>query len=186
MLAFYQTLIEDQTLKIEFEHIYHNYKNQMFYVANSVLKNTHDSEDVVQETLASIAKNMKSIANLSDEVHLKNYVLKATKNRALNLLPKRKKAKELIDIDTRYDISDDSFLDKICDNHEYDEILDAINSLKSTYKDSLYYHFVLGYSAKEVAIALDEKVATIKQRLVRGKKKLIELLVEKGFDANGE
>ena len=48
------------------------------------------------------------------------------------------------------------------------------------YREVLYYHFVLGLTVPEVAKGLDLKLATAKQRLVRGKKALLDAIEKEG------
>jgi len=51
----------------------------------------------------------------------------------------------------------------------------------------LYYHFVLELSMPEVAQGLDLKLSTAKQRLVRGKKLLLQEIRKDGrFDHGDE
>ena len=64
----------------------------MVSTAFSVLHNREDAEDTVHETFIRIAKNMKSIDNPMSERTL-SYVIKATKNNAINLLNKNNKEK---------------------------------------------------------------------------------------------
>ena len=49
MLVFYVSLIESDDNKTKFEIIYEEYKNLMYYVANQILGDTKDSEDVVHD-----------------------------------------------------------------------------------------------------------------------------------------
>lgn len=69
-------------------------------------------------------------------------------------------------------LTNDAFVEKICNNIEYERILSAIVSMKDIYKEVMYYHFVMDLSIPEVAKMLNCKVSTVKQRLVRGKKLL--------------
>lgn len=187
MLALYLAMIEDEDKKVKFEQIYYNYKNQMFYVANSVLNNIHDAEDAVQEAFISIAKNMNTVSKIDNEKDLRAYILKATKSRALNIVSEKKEDKYILDIDSLHDLSDDLFLERVCMKFEYDQVVSALGKMDSLYRDVLYYHFCLEFTAKETAEVLNEKLSTVKQRLVRGKKILLKLLeVEKvRCDING-
>ena len=59
--------------------------------------------------------------------------------------------------------------------------MDIITALPRIYREVLYYHFVLEFSMPEVAQSLGLKLPTAKQRLVRGKKLLLESLEKEGY-----
>lgn len=91
MLVFYLSLIDEEKDKDKFEELYHSYKNQMTYVAMSVLHNETDAEDIVHDVFVKVAtRHMDTVNQFSDEVDLRNYMLKATKNTAINWKEKRK------------------------------------------------------------------------------------------------
>ena len=73
---------------------------------------------------------------------------------------------------------DESALDNLVSNIEYQEIVSTITNIPSPYNEVLYLHFVKDYSIKKTANILDKKTATVKMQLVRGKKILIDKLSE--------
>ncbi len=168
--------------KERFAQIYSTYYMQMYHMAHSIVQNDADAEDVVHDVFFKIAeKYMSVINNIKNDADLKNYLLKSAKNAAIN----KTKASErtyisldsIIENGSDYPIfSDDTFLETICAMSERDSILDAIESLDKKYSDVLYYHFVLGLSIPQTAKHLNQKVSTIKQRLVRGKQQLLSKL----------
>lgn len=44
------------------------------------------------------------------------------------------------------------------------------------YRDVMYYHFVCDMKIKDIADLLGEKPSAVQQKLIRGKKKLLEIL----------
>lgn len=119
-------------------------------------------------------------------------MLKATKYTDLDHL--RRHRREWIAADAEIeanmpgttDMTDESFVEKICNNCnniEYGRIVSAIVSLKDIYRDVMYYHFVMDLSVPEVAKLTKCRVSTVKQRLVRGKKILyVQLFGEEEKD----
>lgn len=179
MLVLYMSFIDDEKHRRLFEEIYLNYRKQMFVVAHSILGNDSDAEDIVHDIFLKIAKkHMGKISRIENNIDLRNYLLKATKNTALDHIRKRRQECLSIEfeddrgISVSDDIGNDNFVEQICNSSEYEMIVSAIASLKDIYRDVLYYHFVLELSIPEVAKLLDCKVSTVKQRLVRGKKLL--------------
>ena len=179
MLALYMSFIDDESQRRLFEEIYLNYRKQMLLVARSVLGSDTDAEDVVHDVFLKIAKkHMSRISKIENRVDLRNYLLKAAKNTALDYLRKRRHEKAILDavnestLKNSAEIADDELVDMVCRGIEYERIAEAITSLDEIYRDALYYHFVLEMSVPEVAEFLNCKVSTVKQRLVRGKKLL--------------
>ncbi|MCR4723132.1 MAG: RNA polymerase sigma factor [Eubacteriales bacterium] len=181
MLVFFMSfLIDDEKHRRLFKEIYINYRNQMFLVARSVLANESDAEDIVHDVFLKIAqKHMPRISKIEKDIDLRNYLLKATKNTALDHLRKQKYERHWVEEQKRHEsfyMSDATFIEKICSREEYDKIVLAILEMKDIYRDVLYYHFVMELSVNDVAKLMNCKVSTVKQRLVRGKKLLYEQL----------
>lgn len=183
LLALYLALINDEANKKLFEEIYKSYRKQMLAVAVSILKNKADAEDAVQEVFYRIAaKHIEVIAGIKENDDRRNYLLKAVKNTALNLISKNKTAGDALDSLTEFeksssdDFSDNAFIDMICNKIEYDNLVEAIRNLDETYRDVLYYHFVVELSAPAIAKALGRSLTAVKKQLVRGKKQLLHNL----------
>lgn len=179
MLVFYLSLIADEGEKILFEDIYYSYRKQMMTLALSILENNEDAEDTVHDVFVAVAsKHMTTLSNLKNEQSRKNYLLKATKNTALNM---RRNRKQLISLDKdsillhkESVLSDENFLDELCNKLTYEEVLNAIENLDDKYEDVLYMYFALDLPVSEIAKTLDRKLTTVKKQLERGKAMLIE------------
>lgn len=179
MLALYMSIIDDNSHRHLFEKIYLNYRKQMFLVARSVLDNDLDAEDVIHDVFLKIAKkHMEKISQIENDVDLRNYLLKATKNAALDHIRKHRRelffteAEDDITVQSLANMTDNSLVDQICSHCEYEMVVAAITSLKPIYRDVLYCHFVLELSVTETSTMLNCKISTAKQRLMRGKKLL--------------
>ena len=166
MLIFCLTFIDDFEDKKLFETLFYSYRKQMVYLAMSYIHNQDDAEDIVHDVFLNIAqRQMSIIKTIKNDDDVRNYLLKATKNKALNRIRDRKKDNVSIDsiIEcSNESITDSEFLDRICNESEYEQVISAIESLNETYRNSLYYH------------------STTKKQLVRGKKRLLAVLETKG------
>lgn len=192
MLALYLAYLDEENDINLLEEIYNSYKNQMVTLAVSILKSNEDAEDIVNDVFLNIAqKNFDVVRSIKNNVDLRNYLLKATKNTALNKINVKKRENVSLNTVDEYKIdkiallSDDDFLDVICNKINYNEIIEAIKLLSDKYRDVLYYHFVLELSIPQTAKSLNQTLSTTKQRLVRGKKLLLNLLGLKGDENNG-
>ena len=184
MLIFCLNLIDDSDDKELFENLFYAYRKQMIYLAMSYVHNKNDAEDIVHDVFLNIAqKHIAIIKTIKNDNDIRNYLLKATKNTAINKI--RAKRKNNIDLDSISEskseaINDNDFIDAICKKSEYDQIVSAIGSLDEIYRNSLYYHFVLEIPINQVAKILHQPVSTTQKQLVRGKKKLLDLIESKG------
>lgn len=175
MLTLYMSFIDDENDKPKFEIIYYTYRERMLLMAESVLHNRQDAEDAVHDTFIKIARNMKSIDE-PESVRTLSYVLKATKNTAINLNNKNKSNENRVYMDSIDDISDKEFFEKLNISENYNAVVHAILEFDDIYKDVLFYHFVQEMKVSEIADLLNRKRSTVKQQLVRGKKILLETL----------
>lgn len=192
MLMVYLSLLDDEQQRIEFEEIYLTYRKQMLLLAKSFLHNDADAEDVVHDVFLCIAtKHMKFIQGLRNKEDVRNYLLKATKNTALNELKRKDRSSVSIeslsesDLINADDLTDDSFIELLCTKADYEKVVQALISMDEPYRDIMYYHFVMDLSVPEAAKRLGRNKATAKQQLIRGKKILLKKLGIKGEQAHG-
>lgn len=189
MLALYLAYLDDENDKNLFEDMYLSYRKQMVTFAITILGNEDDAQDAVGDVFLRIAqKNWDVVRRIESETDLRNYLLKATKNTSLNKIMYKKKENVSLDTVIEYemeridDLSDDTFLEVICNKYEYDKVLQAIRSLNEKYRDAMYCHYVMEMTVPETAKSLNQKLSTTKQQLIRGKKMLLSLLGKKGVE----
>lgn len=63
MLA-YLTLLDTQEGVSKFEQLYKTYKNRMYYIANSILKDSYLAEDAVHNAFLRIINNLEKIEDV--------------------------------------------------------------------------------------------------------------------------
>lgn len=189
MLALYLAYLDDENDKKLFEDIYYSYRKQMVTLSMSILNNNDDAQDAVGDVFLRIAqRNWDVVRGIQNETDLRNYLLKATKNTSLNKIMYKKKENVSLDTIMEYemdridDLSDDTFLEAICNKFEYDKVLRAIRSLNEKYRDVMYCHYVMEMTVPQTAKSLNQTLSSTKQQLVRGKKILLSLLGRKGVE----
>ena len=175
MLAFYMSFIDDDDDRAKFEILYNEYRKRMVSTAYSILRNHEDAEDAVHDTFIKIARNMNSIGDPKSNEAL-SYILKATKNTAINLSKKNTTRNKHIQLENVENISDGQFFEELHIQENYREVVAAIQNLNDTYRDVLFYYFVEGMKAKDIADLLGRNKSTVQQQIIRGKKKLLEML----------
>ena len=183
----YADLIDDAGNRLRFEEIYETYYRQMFFKAHSILRDAHEAEDAVHEALIGIARNMKTVSSIADAQDLRYYVLRAAENAAYNRTRQTKQYTQAVPLEYAPHMSDGSLWEAMCTRMEYEALVDIIAAMPRIYREVLYYHLVLELSMPEVAQGLGLKLTTAKQRLVRGKKLLMQEIRKDGrFDHGDE
>lgn len=180
-MLFYCAINMNERDKNKFEEVYFTYRNLLFGVAKSIVGNTHDAEDVLQNTFLKIANNMDCIEEINS-AKTKSFLIVITKNTAYDTIRRNKNIIHLESLKNEPII--DNKLEDIVDNVSYSDLCYCIKKLSSPYSEVLYFHFVYDYSIKKTAEILNRKPATVKMQLVRGKKILIEKLMEVYYGKN--
>lgn len=182
MLICLLSVIDDMSHKSKFNEIYILYRKQMFIMAQSVVKNNADAEDIVHSVFLNIAqKYMPTVMKITDPTDLRNYLLTSTKNAAVNFINKSKRTALIEDVqyDTAvYEMNDTEFVDYVINRADYEAIIKAIRELNDTYKDVLYFYFVLDMTPADIARQLGRSVAAVKKQITRGKCILTDNLKE--------
>ena len=175
MLSFYLAVIQDEKSKSKFENIYLTHHKTMLKIAFEITKNQHDAEDVLSDALYKIARNIEKIDD-TNEILLKSYLFKATKNSAIDILRKRSKEVNPEAVFTLPSESD--VISEIVGDEEYRMLVKSIYTMPYTYRDVLVLRFLHGLRAREIADSLSINVSSVKTKIRRGKKILSKLLAE--------
>jgi RNA polymerase sigma-70 factor (ECF subfamily) len=183
MLAFYLSLIENETEKKKFEEVYLTYRKQMFTLANSILKNEQDAEDVVHDVFCFVASSHLYVINKAEDLSdIRNYLLKSVKNASMSLVRKRNIQLKYFDR-TQEKIkaqNENEFIDEVCLRLDCQDIIEVMESLDEKYREVLYYHFVLDLTISETAELLNRNFNTVQKQLVRGKELLLKKIPKGG------
>ena len=184
MLAFYLSIIEEESDKVFFEHIYTQYSDDIFRRVYGILRNMHDTEDAVQDTWQKIYVHLAKLREMNEKV-LRAYIMSIAKNHAITILRKRKKEEAIfceIDSSDVADKAEESDVFAACDGLDEAFIISCMEKLGEKYSDVLVYYYVHKHSLKEIAKLMNMSANTVGSRLARGRQKLIAMLKEGGDD----
>ena len=184
MLTFGLSMIPDESDKLNFERMYETYADDVLKRIMRLLRNRQDAEDVSQETWLAIAKRIVFFRE-KNEKSVKSYILKIARNRAITSYHKRKKTEEICLENIYYHegntYSDEASLIEFCEMNDISRIADCIASLDEIYSDALNMYYFHHHTIKEISYLLNVKESTMRNRIVRGRGKLIQLLSEKEY-----
>lgn len=129
------------------------------------LKNYADTEDIFQNVFM---KYMLSDIEFESEEHEKAWIIRVTINACKDLIRSFFRSKT---------VPLEEALGKSCDVAEDNrEVLEAVISLPSKYKEVVYLHYYEGYTAPQMSEILGKNVNTIYTLLTRSKQLLKERL----------
>ncbi len=172
MLAFYLQMLDTPEEKVRFEHIYQKYRGLMYHVADSILHNSQDAEDAVQNAFLRIIKKFSRFQNAPAQDIAPQLVV-IVKNEAISVLRKKKDTASLEDWDGPAETSED-----IADYHA---LVDSFTRLPQTYRAVMEMKLLSGCSDGEIAAKLNLSKTAVSTRINRGRQLLRDIVEREGF-----
>lgn len=165
-----------------FEELIKDYKKSAYNIALRILRNVEDAEDVSQEALIKVFRNIKGFNMQST---FKVWLYRIVVNACLDF--KRKKTVDTYSIDEPISMDDSDIHRDIEDNtHNPDAIMersfdssmvnDALNKIEDDFKTIIVLRDLQGFSYREISEILSCNEGTVKSRLNRARKRLKEIL----------
>lgn len=169
-----------------FESLVTRHERRVFGLAVRIVGNTHDAEEVVQQTFLSVIEHL---GEFRQESRFSTWLMRIASNHALALLrkPARRKTVPLTEDRSEEDYADvphPEFIaqwretpEELAARREARELLDqALQELQEKYRLVFLLRDVEGLSTKETAEALGITVSNVKIRLLRARLMLRERL----------
>lgn len=149
----------------EFERKYQLYKNLLFRIAFTYVKNNEDTEDILQEVFYKLFYKAPIFEN---EEHEKRWLIRVTVNMCKNHL----------NLHWNKDKVDFENIDEWGMDQEEVQILTDVLALPPKIKVTVYLHYFEGYQCNEIAEILKVKESAVKMRLKKGRE-LLKMELEK-------
>jgi len=171
-MLIYLSLIETDSDKEKFEIIYTEYKALMFHVANNILGDTRDSEDIVHDAFVKVAEIIEKI-DTAKCPKTRNLVVTIVERKAIDLYRQRKRRKtisldeEMINVPSAADLQA---------NQDRTPITEEIALLPTRYRELLLLKYDSGFSEREIAALLSMTEANVHKTMQRAKEKLGQIL----------
>ena len=181
MLTIYLSMLDDPDDRRKFEELYKKYRQMMYYVAYRILKSVDDAEDAVHMAFMRVINHLDDIDE-NEEQKTKSYLAIVVQNLAYDMYRKKKR-------DWTLSCSYDAFelyiqdpngqdFEDIDDGSEGIRLAEAMKKLPAKYADVIRLTYMHGLHSEKVGEILGITSDTVRQRLVRGRKKLAELMKE--------
>ena len=149
------------------EPVYEKYKDNIFAIGFNYFKNSIDADDVVQETFLKLARSGKDFEN---EEHLRNWLIRVAVNEC-----KRVSLSSWV----RKKVSLEEYTGQIdFETQEESRVFTAVMSLPKKYRQVIHLYYYEDCCTEEIADILGISRTAVTTRLLRGRKKLKEDLLE--------
>lgn len=146
-------------------HLLDAHGDSILRLAYSYLHNMQDAEDILQETLI---RYMKAEPEFANDSHARSWLLKVAANLSKNRI-----------VYNRYRMTDELNEELIAkEEKDLSFVWEAVRSLPAPYRETIHLFYQEGYQTAQIAEILGEKESTVRSRLMRGRKKLREILKE--------
>ena len=154
--------------------LYETVHKTIYAFALSITKNTHDAEDVLQETFLKIYQKAKDYTSYDKPMA---WIFTIARNFALMKFRDRKKE------DSTEEVSDmpEAIFSFVEDVSERIVLETAVNKLDENERTILLLHAVSGLKNREIAELLDMPINTVLSKYNRTIKKMQKYLEEEGF-----
>ncbi|MBO4972867.1 MAG: RNA polymerase sigma factor [Clostridia bacterium] len=186
MLSFLLS-ISEQKYHDRIYYIYENFEQELLNYTSIKLQRVYeekihslreDTEDIVYNTLAIIALNIKDIDFTRPYDEIRAYVYTILNREIYDYYVREEFIAEFGDSNA---CSDEEWLERINIHEENEFIKDAIRSLPEPYNSTLYLRYVEKLSVEEIAKITKRAPSTVYSRLSNGKRLLEAYLKEKGM-----
>ena len=153
-------------------YLVEEYQSMLYRIAFSNMKNRADAEDAVQEAFLRYMKDEKPIAN---KEHEKAWLIRTTIHICLDILKSGWYQRTVSWNESFVTAAQNIYLPYQVKD---DRTLEAVLQLPVHYRNPIYLFYYEDYTIHEIASVLNEKEATIKTRLRRGREEVKKILTE--------
>lgn len=149
------------------EPVYEKYKDNIFAIGFNYFKNSIEADDVVQETFLKLARSGKDFEN---EEHLRNWLIRVAVNecKRVSLSSWIKKKVSLEEYSGQIDF----------ETQEESQVFTAVMSLPKKYRQVIHLYYYEDCCTAEIADILGISRTAVTTRLLRGREKLKQDLLE--------
>ena len=150
-----------------FGEIVDRYRDAVFGVSLSRLRNFHDAEDVAQTVFVEA---FSKLDKFREPMKLGAWLRTIAIRRSIDLIRKRKEAVGIDEIERAEP--------EVGSGDLREQVLEAIGKLGKAQRETVTLYYINGYSVNEVAAMQESPAGTVKRRLHEARKKLKEEMMK--------
>ena len=165
-----------------FDELVLRYQRAMLTVAQQIVRNPTDAEDIVQDAFLLAFEALPQLDNLN---RFSSWLYSITRNRALRFMKRASKFQLHEDIDAELQVEADPATSDpakiLVQQSTHEAIRDAINSLPPEFQEVIKLYYWVDMPQKRIAEFLSLPLTTVKWRLHKAKELLKSLLEKRGY-----
>ena len=161
-----------------FEVLVKKYHNRVINIANSLVGNTSDAEDIAQEAFLKIYHKLD---NFKAQAKFSSWLYRITLNTAYDHLRRQKHRTISLDEIDYTNIADKQSNQDILTK---EVIQDALDKIPFDFRSALVLKELEDLSYEEIAQSLNVRIGTVESRIFRARKMLKEILIKRGVFKN--
>ena len=177
------SVIDDQTTRSKLEKIYITYKKIAYWTAYNILKDSHESEDIVQDAIIKMASLIHKIDEIKCNKTRALFVI-IVRNLSINIYNKRKNMENTSYEDIEIVSTDLSLDEKMINLDKTKWILGILTKINPTYADILSLKYYYDYSDLEISKSIGISEGNVRVRLHRARLS-IKQIIEKEVYSDG-
>ncbi len=157
-----------------FREIYRRHARSVFTYAQRILNGSHQAEDVLQETFVDLLRYVQEVDNIGN---LPALLFRMARNRCLNI--NRRTRTEYItpdDISELVQFPEESAASSLQSEEMSTHLHAALRLLSEEQREAVILQMFNGLSYQEIAEVCEVPLSTVRNRIVRAKTRLRELL----------
>ncbi|MCT4611912.1 MAG: sigma-70 family RNA polymerase sigma factor [Clostridia bacterium] len=169
-----------------FEGLVFRYESKIYNIAYRMFNNHEDANDMAQEALIKIYKNL---SKFNFESQFSTWVYRVVVNTCLDEIRKRKNKKE-VSMDKEIETAESKAMrefesavkspeEQAIENETIKEVRECIDELKPEFKSIIVLRDINGFSYTEIAGVLEIKEGTVKSRIARARENLKKIMEQK-------
>ncbi|MCT2536533.1 sigma-70 family RNA polymerase sigma factor [Aquibacillus koreensis] len=166
--------IDRYTSEQKINELYEEYKNKVYRLALSYVKDTYLAEDLAHEILV---KCYLKRDKFHGDCSFHSWMNRVAINHCLDFLRKGYRHRDLLqeDLEIFHDEALTTPESEVLSNSERAELRCKLRQLPSKYEEVIILYYYKDMSLKEIELQLNIKLSTVKTRLFRAKKMLKEM-----------
>jgi RNA polymerase sigma-70 factor (ECF subfamily) len=177
MIAFLM-VIEDESIRNKLTEVYELHNKKLIYIANNILHDEYEAEDVVQEALIKTSEYIEEDFDPKCNKSI-GLIVTIVRSISINIYNKRKRRKT-VDINDYENLvyDDEAFNPEILvlRMDERKRIAKKLKNVKQEYADLLSLKYNFGYTDKEIAKMLSISDGNARIKLMRARRALYEII----------
>lgn len=168
--------------------VYNEYARLMFFTARQFTAELDIQNDVVQDSLLHLTRNISTLRRL-DPLALSTYIVTTVKNAAIDFLKKEKQIQEhTVELDdesvANLESPDPALDDLMGAIEDRERLISALERLPDDERFLLERKYFLNYSDKELARSFKCKPGSIRMKLTRARRHMLSILQSEEYSTD--